>query len=138
MVVFQFEGFLPGTNEIYRYDFTGARKIGGHLWRMNAGAYSAAAMRRSNPGNEATAMHEALTALGYDVPDVQVMFRLVTLGNAERKHELILFYLEGTDDPKWLTKREDAPTDWQERATEMERRALASFQVVVDAVRGVR
>ncbi len=60
----QFEGFLPQVNEIYRYDFSNAREIGGLRWRSNAFAYRTPE-RQSTEAPEATAMHNWLRAGGY-------------------------------------------------------------------------
>lgn len=129
MFVLQFEGFLPGRPEIYRYDFSQAREIGGLRWRGNAWAYSDAA-QRAGGGNEGTQMHRWLAEQGYETPDVQLMYRFVTLGDERRKDELILFYLEGVDDPSWLPQSETASAAWQAKATELERRALAAFRIL--------
>lgn len=129
MVVLQFEGFLPGVDEIYRYDFSRAREIGGLRWRDNAWVYCTAAQIAAG-GNEGTQMHRWLAEQGHQTPDVQLMYRFLTLGDERRKDELIIFYLEGSDDPSWIGKSDAESEVWQAQARVLERRALAAFRIL--------
>jgi hypothetical protein len=126
MFVLQFEGFLPHSDEIYRYDFSQAREIAGFRWRTNAFAYAVADLE---PASEAATMHRWLSAQGYVVPNVFLMYRFLTLGDERRRHELILFYQEGTSDRSWLDELEEETQRWQALATQLESRALNSFTV---------
>jgi hypothetical protein len=126
MFVLQFEGFLPHSDEMYRYDFSQAREIAGFLWRTNAFAYAVADLE---PDSEAATMHRWLAVQGYVVPDILLMHRFLTLGDERRKHELILFYLEASSDRSWLNDLEAETQRWQALATQLESRALNSFTV---------
>jgi hypothetical protein len=92
LFVLQFEEFLPSSKETYRYDMSKAEDLGGHRFRHNTYAYSNAASQ-ADP-NEGTLMAAFLAQRGYEVPDVWLMSRFLTLGGEDRKSELILFYLE--------------------------------------------
>lgn len=131
MFVAQFEQWLPGIDETYRYDFTNARDIGGHRWRHNIGWYSQRALRGSNPKGEAAVMHEWLEREGYEVDDELLMSRFLTLGSEDRKSELILFYLERASDNGVTVAELDAD---ESRASSfakgLEERSLAAFRIL--------
>lgn len=131
MFVLQFEQWLPGIDETYRYDFTNARELGGHRWRHNIGWYSQSALRISQPGGEATAMHRWLEREGWEVDDELLMSRFLTLGNPDRKSELILFYLERASDNGVTIAELDADESRAAAfARELEERSLAAFRIV--------
>ena len=129
MFVLQFEGYLPHIDQTYRYDFTNAETIGGLRWRSNAFAYAVPAPAAGASAGEAGVMHEWLRARGYTTPPVQLMYRFLTLGDERRRDELILFYLEGSDDQTWLADMNSNTPRWRQRAAELEAAARRSFTV---------
>lgn len=94
MVVAQFEGFLPGVDDIYRYRFEEAPVMGGLPFRQNGFASSTRAELAENPGSEVEATMRFLAAKGVSAPDGLAIYRFVTIGDATRKNEMILFYME--------------------------------------------
>lgn len=129
MVALQFEGFLPHITDIYRYDFSAATQVGPLRWRRNAFAYSTSGTRSADPSSEAATMHAWLANRGYSMPDTQLMFRYLTLGDDRRRDELIVFYLEGTADPSWLEEMEVSSVRWRAMARALEQRSRSSFEV---------
>lgn len=94
MVIAQFEGFLPGVDDIYRYRFEGAPVMGGLPFRQNGFASSTRAELAENPGSEVEATMRFLAGKGVTAPDGLAIHRFVTIGDATRKNEMILFYME--------------------------------------------
>ena len=98
LFVAQFEGILPESKEFYRYGFANALKLGGHLFRHNVFAYSNDESRRENPKGEGVLTADFLKAKGYLLEDEMMASRFLTVPDAEKKHELILFYIENVKD----------------------------------------
>ena len=94
LFIAQFEGFLPGIKHTYNYNFDKAPFIGKHKFRQNTFAYSNSASEREDPGNEGSLTAKFLREKGYKFEDEFMMSRFVTVPDAERRHELILFYIE--------------------------------------------
>lgn len=93
LFVLQFEEFLPASKEIYRYDMTTAEDIGGHRFRQSTFAYNSAVDPSAAP-DEGRLTTAFLVQRGYEVPNVLLASRFLTLGSDDRKSEMILFYLE--------------------------------------------
>ena len=93
MLILHFEEFQPGSQEIYRYDMSSAEDIDGYRFRQNAFAFSGA-MDSAHPGSEAALTTAFLAVRGYEVPNLWLASRFVTLGSADRRSEFIVFYLE--------------------------------------------
>jgi hypothetical protein len=131
MFVLQFEGFLPGIDQIYRYDVSSARTIGGHKWRHNLWWYSDRAQRAQDRGPEARAMHDWLASGGWIVDDELLMSRFLTIGDETRKHELILFYFENARDHGLSVAELDADESRIGAVAKgLEERSLAAFRVL--------
>lgn len=128
MVVLQFEGFLPHTTDIYRYDFSKAREIAGHRWRANAFGYMVPSGDDAR-SPEASTMHRWLREQGYATDETQLMFRLLTIGDDRRRDELIVFYLEGSNDASWLREMEAQTLRWQSLAARLEKDAMAALSI---------
>ena len=130
LFVLQFEEFLPASTQVYHYDMSKAEDIGGHRFRHNTWAYSNAASA-ADP-NEGTLLAAFLVQRGYEVPDVWLMSRFLTLGGEDRKSELILFYLEpaaaGTSLAD-LYRGEEATPAWQELRTALAERSRRAFTI---------
>ena len=131
LFVLQFEEFLPESKETYRYDMSSAQDIGGHRFRPNTFAYSNA--EGASEPNEGTLTARFLAQRGYDVPDVWLASRFLTLGGEDRRSELILFYLEpaaagiGLAD---LYKGEEPTPAWQALRAPLAERSRQAFEVV--------
>jgi hypothetical protein len=130
LFVLQFEEFLPGVDHVYRYDMTSAEDIGGHRFRHNTWAYSNAASA-ADP-NEGTLLAAFLVQRGYEVPDVWMMSRFLTLGGEDRKSELILFYLEPAAAGTRLAdlyKGEEPTPAWQALRPALAQRSREAFSI---------
>jgi len=98
MFIAQFEFFLPSNDEFYRYSFKNAMEIGSHKFKQNTYAYSNAEAIAANPEGEAALTFKFLTGRGFKIEDELMVSRFVTVAGQDRKHELILFYLENVSE----------------------------------------
>lgn len=94
LVVLQFEGFLNGVDDEYRYDLSHSPVVAGFPFRSNGFAFDMARSLREEPASEAAATHAFLTARGLEPPRFWAMWRSLTIADPDRRHELILFYVE--------------------------------------------
>jgi len=94
VIIAQFEGFLPGVDDAFGYDFSNAREIAGHRFRANTFAFSNGAAAEENPGGEAPLTANLLRENGYSFDDEWMMARLLTVPDDAKRNELILFYVE--------------------------------------------
>jgi hypothetical protein len=58
------------------------------------------------------------------------MYRFLTLGDERRRDELILFYLESSDDASWLQEMSSQTPRWQALARRLEADALSAFSIL--------
>lgn len=94
LFIAQFEGFLPGLPNTYNYKFDNAELMAGQKFRQNTYAFSNSAAERENPNAEAALTVKFLRENGYELEDELMMSRFLTVPDKERRHELILFYME--------------------------------------------
>lgn len=98
LFIAQFEAFLPAVNETYNYSFANAETIAGHKFRHNTFAFSNAEAARAEPAAEAALTARFLRSKNYEFQDEWMMSRFLTVPDAERRNELILFYIENVAD----------------------------------------
>ncbi|HEX8369770.1 MAG TPA: hypothetical protein VF604_14585 [Pyrinomonadaceae bacterium] len=131
--VAQFEGFLPGVKKTYNYKFDNALKFGAHKFRQNTYAYSNEEDRRTKPGNEGVLMAAFLREKGYTFEDEFMMSRFVTVPDVERRHELILFYIEnaGTTGHRLseFYNGDDETEVWRKISVGLTERSLKAFEI---------
>ncbi|NAS14089.1 hypothetical protein [Poritiphilus flavus] len=94
LFILQFEGFLPDNDFIYNYNFSQAETIGVNKYRHNTWFYDSAKLAEENPNNEGAKTRKFLNEKGYQLEDQFMMSRFVGLASEDRKHEIILFYIE--------------------------------------------
>ena len=93
LVIFQFEGILPGSSEIYRYRVFGP-EFAGIQWRESQFAFSNAEEVRENPRHETALTVAFLESKGYQLDDALMAERLATVPDPKKRHEAIIFYME--------------------------------------------
>lgn len=94
MFIIQQEGFLPSSDEIYRYEITTPAKLGDSDYRHSVAIYDNDANIREEPGTEADLTQRFLVAHGYVLESELVMSRFARPADSERKHEIIFFCFE--------------------------------------------
>ena len=133
MFIGQFEGFVPTTNEIYRYSFDNALVLGGHRFRQNTYAFSNRDAARDNPTGEASLTAQFLRNRGYVLGDELMMSRFVTVPDEAKRHELILFYIEDVessgDQLREFYENEQETAFWVSLSEDLTARSLAAFTV---------
>ncbi len=127
----QFEAFLPGTDNYYRYDLGRSPIVAGYPFRSNGFAFDLSEARATDPGDEAATTATFLEDRGYVLPDQWMMWRSLTVTDPARKSEVILFYVENVaaaglmlDD---LYANGTDTEVWTELQVALERRANQSF-----------
>ena len=133
MFIAQFEGFLPGVDDFYRYNFDNAQMFGSHKFRQNTFAYSNAESRRENPVGEGVLTFDFLKKKGFSLEDELMMSRFLTVPDAEKKHELILFYIENVNQTKHklseFYKDDEATEIWKNLSKDLTERSLKAFEI---------
>ncbi len=108
LVILHFEGFLPESEETYRYrippvenaagpDFRFTLehiRFGEHDYIHNTWFFNAREDIEANPDRELARSAQLLSSRGYSLPEQLRMSRFVRIVDEEAKHELIIFYLE--------------------------------------------
>jgi len=108
LIILHFESFLPTSEQTFNYrvpnpanqagpDYRfspAAVQLGAHEYIHNTWFFDAAANIRANPGKELARTAQLLDDHGYALPGELQMSRYVRVVDAERKSELILFYIE--------------------------------------------
>ena len=94
MFIIQQEGFVPSSDEIYRYKITTPAKLGISDYQHSVILYDNDANIREEPGKEADLTKRFLADQGYVLEPELVMSRFARSADSERKHEIIFFCFE--------------------------------------------
>ena len=133
MFIAQFEGFLPDVDDFYRYNFDNAQMFGSHKFRQNTFAYSNREKCRENPAGEGVLTFDFLQQKGFSVEDELMLSRFLTVPDAEKKHELILFYIENVSETKHkkseFYKDDEATEVWKNISKDLTQRSLKAFEI---------
>jgi hypothetical protein len=133
LLMVQFEGFLPGVDNFYRYDLAGKPVVANYPFRSNGYAFNIVESIAANPKSESAATYPFLEGKGFSVPDELMMWRSLTVADKARNKEMIIFYLEDVNSTG-LTLADfyvdDIETDvWINIQKELEIRANDAFQL---------
>ncbi len=114
LIIVQFEGFLDDADGQYNISLPGANlsganykfspkriDLGGKSFVHNTWAFDNAASARDNPGLEAAATLNMLADKGYAIDGELIMSRFGTALGDDRRHELIIFYIEPVANHGW-------------------------------------
>ena len=94
LFIVQFEGFLANNDFVYNYNFDEADYLGQIKYRHNTWFYDSKKLAEENPNNEGAKTRAFLNEKGYQLEDQFMMSRFVGLASEDRKHEIIIYYLE--------------------------------------------
>ncbi len=134
LFIFQFEEFLPESTETYNYSFKDALDMGGYKFKQNTFAFSNQQSKNENPTNEGTLTADFLAGKGYLLEDELMASRFVTVPDAERKHELILFYIESIQDSgqrlEEFYKGDEKTAIWDQISKELTQRSTENFVIL--------
>ncbi|NND70279.1 MAG: hypothetical protein HKN43_01740 [Rhodothermales bacterium] len=134
LFIVQFENFLPSNEETYNYNFESAEDIGGHLFRQNTWAYSNADAERNNPTGEGALTAQFIRDAGLVLEDELIMSRFLTVPDKERRHEMILFYLEpasttGYTIDSFYDENDNMTSHWLTLSKSLTRRSRTAFDI---------
>lgn len=133
ILMVQFEGFLPGVDDLYRYDLSGKPVVANYPFRSNGYAFNIVESIAANPKSESAATYPFLESKGYSVPDELMMWRSLTVVDEARRKEMIIFYIEDIQSTG-LTLADfyidDAETEpWINIQEDLETRANDAFRI---------
>lgn len=94
LFIAQFESILPGIKGGYNFQVETATRIGNHDYQTNVGFFNFAQTIASNPGAEAEQTKALLNRNGLQADDDFLVARYARVASEDKRHELILFYLE--------------------------------------------
>jgi hypothetical protein len=94
MFIIQQEGFVPSSDEVYRYKITTPAKLGSSDYQHSVIMYDNDDNIREEPGKEADLTQRFLADHGYVLEPELVMSRFARSADSERKHEIIFFCFE--------------------------------------------
>ena len=133
LFIVQFEGFLPGVDNFYRYDLSESPVVADYPFRSNGYAFDIVEAIAANPRAESAATYPFLKSKGYVVPENWMMWRSLTIADLARKKEIIAFYVENVDSTGLTLAdlyKEDKATDaWINIQKDLEVRANGSFRL---------
>jgi hypothetical protein len=133
LLMVQFEGFLAGIDNFYRYDLSGKPVVANYPFRSNGYAFNIVEDMIANPKSESAATYPFLESKGYSVPDELMMWRSLTVADEARNKEMIIFYIEDVKSAG-LTLADlyvdDSETDvWISIQKDLESRANDAFRI---------
>lgn len=133
LLMVQFEGFLPGVDDFYRYDLAGKPVVASYPFRSNGYAFNIVESITANPKSESAATYPFLESKGFSVPDELMMWRSLTVADEARNKEMIIFYLEDVKSTGLALADfyvDDSETDvWINIQKDLEIRANDAFQL---------
>ncbi len=94
LFIVQLEGFLPGFDFKFNYNFANADFIGDNKYRHNTWFYDSKKLAEQNPHGEGAKTRLFLEEKGFKLEDQFMMSRFVGLASEDRKNEIIIFYIE--------------------------------------------
>ena len=134
LFIAQFESVLPGIKGGYSFEVINPTRLGNHDYQTNLGFFNFTQTIAANPGAEAEQTKALLDRKGLKVDEDYLVARYARIVDTEKRHELILFYLENLRD-LGFTRTELEPGG--RRASEAEKafndfaaRARRSFKVI--------
>jgi len=134
LFIAQFETVLPDSSETYNYSFKDALILSGHKFKPNTFTFSRRASMKKDPPDEGVLTDEFLSRKGYILEDEVMVSRAVNVPDVERKHELILFYMENISESGHALRDfyngEERTVIWRELSRDLTRRFFESFTVL--------
>ena len=133
LFIVQFEGFLPGVDDLYRYDLSGSPVVANYPFRSNGYAFDIVEAIAANPKGESAATYPFLESKGYSIPAHWMMWRSLTVADQARSKEIIIFYVENVDTTGLtladLYQDDAATAEWISIQKDLEIRANRSFRL---------
>ena len=94
LIVVQFEAFLPGVDDHYRYGLRDPRVLGGETYGTSTSALNVAEERAAAPKAEMARTADFLASKGLALADGHAVARFARIVGEERRREILIFYHE--------------------------------------------
>ncbi len=134
LFIAQFEGFLPSNVLTYNYSFQNGIDLAGHRFKQNTFAFSNEEARSENPSGEAALTAAFLREKGFVLDDELMTSRLVNVPDQERRHELILFYVENVSSTgrrlQEFYNGDEETNVWKNVSKALTARAFKNFEII--------
>lgn len=133
LFIVQFEGFLPGVDDEFRYDLSNSPVVANYPFRSNGYAFDLVKSITANSAGEAAATNSFLTAAGFVIPQQWMMWRSLTVADKARRKEMIIFYVEDVASVSLtlsdLYQNDSATPAWVDIQKDLEARANNAFRI---------
>jgi hypothetical protein len=90
----QFERYLPGNNEHYRYVPTHVNQIGGLYFINDTRIYTDYNALQPSPDSDSAKARALLSSKGFRLPRTAIRARLIHLPDPDNRSELMIIYME--------------------------------------------
>lgn len=134
LFIVQFEGFLPQYDLAYNYNFEQAESIGQNKYRHNTWFYDSHQLANENPQNEGAKTRKFIQNKGFELEREYMMSRFVGLASEDRKHEIIIYYIEMLRNTIGYTLEEFEKMDDEDKVNQISNefvdRSRNSFSIV--------
>jgi hypothetical protein len=94
LFIVQFEGFMPDIDSTYRFELTNPVRLGSYDYRHNIWFWDNYANYLAHKSPDADSSYDLLRSKGYQLDAELAMSRFATIVGDDKRHELILFYIE--------------------------------------------
>jgi hypothetical protein len=132
--IFQFEGFLDDNAEIYRWTVRNPHRLGDQDYHFNTWFFDSAKLIAKEPDTESAMTQAFLKSKGLALDAELMMARFARVVGADKRHELILFYIEPLKETGFrVADFPDGGTSTpaqKDLAEKLKQRALATFEVL--------
>lgn len=133
MFIVQFENFLLDNDYTYNWQIRTPMTLCGVDWQQNPYFFNNAENIRADPGAESDHTTRFLNANGLTVEDELMMSRFARIVDKEKRHEIILFYIENVSATghtlEEISKDGDVRSKHQQIAENLVARSLQNFEL---------
>jgi hypothetical protein len=105
LIVVQFEAFLPGVDDHYRYALRDPARIGGEIYGRSSGVLSVREERAASPDAEIARTADYLASRALAFGDRHAVARFARIVGDDRRQEILVFYHEVDGSPEGILDR---------------------------------
>lgn len=105
LIVVQFEAFLPGVDDHYRYALRDPVRIGRETYGRTSGVLSVREELAASPGAEIARTADHLASRGLAIGDRHAVARYARILGEDRRREILIFYHEIEGSPEGILER---------------------------------
>ena len=109
LVIVQFEAFLDGVADHYRYALRDPKTLGGKAWGRTAGTLRLGEERAADPDAEMARSARYLEGQGAALGDAHAVARFARIVGDDRRREILIFYHEVGGTNEGILERAEGP-----------------------------